>query len=63
MPRPTKAFRRQKTSAAELYKKGERKEAYAMWEKASAAMKAHLEKKRNKKGKAAAAAAAAASSS
>ncbi len=60
MPRPTKAFRRQKTNAAELYKKGEKKEAYAMWAKAAAAMKEHLEKKRNKKGKAAAAAAAAA---
>lgn len=57
MPRPTKAFRRQKTSAAELYKKGDRKEAYAMWAKAAAAMKDHREKKVNKKAKAAAAAA------
>lgn len=48
MPRPTKAIRRQKTTAAELYKKGERKEAYEMWAKAATALKEHQQKKRNK---------------
>lgn len=48
MPRPIKAFRRQKINAAIAYKRGERKEAYVLWEKAAAAIKDHREKKRNK---------------
>ena len=59
MPRPTKAFRRHKISAAEEWKKGNRKEAYELWAKAAVGLKEHREKKRNKKAKAAAEAAAA----
>lgn len=58
MPRPTKAFRRIKINAAIAWKRGEKKEAYTMWEKAAAGMKEHLESKRNKKQKAKDAAAA-----
>ena len=54
MPRPNKAIKRQLVSAAEEYKRGNRKEAYDLWGKASAARKERLEKKRNKKAKAAA---------
>ncbi len=49
MPRPTKAFRRQKIEAAAAWKRGEKKEAYGLWAKAAAALKEHQEKKRNKK--------------
>ena len=49
MPRPTKVFRRQKVNAAIAYKRGDRKEAYTLWEKASAGLKEHQAKKRNKK--------------
>ena len=49
MPRPTKAFRRQKIEAAAAWKRGEKKEAYGLWAKASAGLKEHQEKKRNKK--------------
>ena len=48
MPRPTKTFRRMKVNAALAFKRGEKKEAYALWEKAAAGMKDHREKKRNK---------------
>lgn len=48
MPRPTKAFRRMKINAAIAYKRGEKKEAYKLWEKAAAGMKEHREKKQNK---------------
>ena len=48
MPRPTKAFRRQKVNAAIAYKRGDRKEAYQLWEKAAVATREHREKKRNK---------------
>jgi hypothetical protein len=48
MPRPTKAFRRQKVSAAEEWKKGNRKEAYALWQKAAQGLKDHRAKKLNK---------------
>ena len=54
MPRPTKAFRHHKINAAIAFKRGEKKEAYDLWGKASAARKELLEKKRNKKAKAAA---------
>ncbi len=63
MPRPTKAFRRQKINAAAAYKRGEKEEAYKLWEKASASLKEHTESKRNKKAKAAAAKAAESSDS
>ena len=48
MPRPTKAFHRMRVNAAAAWKRGEKKEAYALWEKAAAGSKEHLEKKRNK---------------
>ncbi len=48
MPRPTKAFRRMKINAAIAYKRGDKKEAYALWQKAAAGMKEHREKKQNK---------------
>ena len=48
MPRPTKAFKRQKLNAAAAWKKGERKEAYELWEKAAKGMHEHRAKKRNK---------------
>lgn len=53
MPRPTKAFRRQKLSAAQEWKRGNRKEAYDLWEKCATSMHEHAENKRNKKQKAA----------
>ena len=62
MPRPTKAIRRQRLSAASAYKRGDRKEAYKLWQAASDALKAHHAKKQNKKATAAAEAAAAAAS-
>ena len=48
MPRPTKAFRRQRVNAALEWKRGNKKEAYSLWEKAAAGSKEHREKKRNK---------------
>lgn len=53
MPRPTKAFKRQRLNAAEAWKRGEKKEAYDLWAKAAAGLKEHREKKVNKKSKAA----------
>ena len=50
MPRPTKAFKRQKLSAAAAWKRGERKEAYELWEKAAKSLQEHRAKKRNKAG-------------
>ncbi len=55
MPRPTKAFKRQRVNAAEAWKRGEKKEAYDLWAKAAKGMKDHREKKVNKKKKAEAA--------
>jgi hypothetical protein len=49
MPRPTKAFRRQKIDAAIAWKRGEKTEAYKLWEKAAASLKEHQAKKQNKK--------------
>ena len=48
MPRPTKALRRLKTQAASAYRRGEKKEAYKLWDKAAAGLKEHREKKHNK---------------
>ena len=48
MPRPTKTFRRQKINAAIAYKRGDRVEAYKLWEQAAAGYKEHIEKKRTK---------------
>ena len=48
MPRPTKTFRRMKINAAAAWKRGDRKEAYELWEKAAAGLKEHREKKHNK---------------
>ncbi len=49
MPRPNKAIKRQKTLAAEAYKRGERKQAYDLWAAADKARKDLQAKKRNKK--------------
>jgi len=51
MPRPSKAIKRQRISAADEYKRGNKKEAYELWEKAAAARKELQAKKRNKKAK------------
>ena len=48
MPRPNKTFRRHKINAAIAFKRGDRKEAYKLWEKAAAGMKELREKKRNR---------------
>lgn len=48
MPRPSKATRRTKLSAAAAYKRGDRKEAYKLWESASAARKELTAKKHRK---------------
>jgi len=48
MPRPTKAFRRQKINAAVAWKRGDKKEAYKLWEEAASALKEHRARKRNK---------------
>ncbi len=48
MPRPNKALRRIKLNAAAAWKKGKKKEAYSLWEKAAAGLKEHREKKLNK---------------
>ncbi len=49
MPRPTKTYRRQKLSAAAAWKRGEKPEAYKLWDKAAASYREHLAKKHNKK--------------
>jgi len=61
MPRPAKATRRQIINAGLDYKRGNRKDAYAAWEKAAAARKERAEAKRNKRKKAEEAASASAS--
>ena len=48
MPRPNKAFRRQKINAAIAWKRGDKKEAYKLWEKAAKGTKEHREEKRHK---------------
>lgn len=53
MPRPTKAIRRHKINAAAAWKRGEKKEAYKLWEQAAKEYRERLEGKRNKKKKAA----------
>lgn len=54
MPRPTKAFRRQKVNAAAAFKRGEKAEAYKLWEEAAKGYRAHRAKKltKNKGGEA-----------
>lgn len=49
MPRPTKALNRMKQTAADEYKKGNRKEAYDLWAKAAQGLKEHRAKKQSKK--------------
>ncbi len=49
MPRPTKVFRRQKVDAAIEWKRGNKKKAYELWEKAAQGLKDHHDKKHNKK--------------
>jgi len=53
MPRPAKAARRQKVNAAIEYKKGNRKEAYKLWEEAAKSRKERLAAKQFKHKKAA----------
>lgn len=48
MPRPTKVFRRQRVDAAIAWKRGDKKEAYKLWEKAAAGQKEHHQKKHPK---------------
>lgn len=48
MPRPNKALRRQKINAAAAWKRGDRKEAYQLWKKASDALREMREKKRTR---------------
>ena len=48
MPRPTKAFHRQRINAALAWKRGDKKEAYKLWEKAAASLSEHRSKKHNK---------------
>jgi hypothetical protein len=48
MPRPNKTFRRQKINAAIAWKRGDKKEAYELWEKAAKGTKDHRAEKRNK---------------
>lgn len=49
MPRPNKAVRRQKINAAIAWKKGDRKEAWTLWDKADKARKELQAKKLPKK--------------
>ena len=58
MPRPNKAYRRQKVNAAAAYKRGDREEAYKLWAEAAKSTQEHYAKKHNKKKRAAEAAAA-----
>ena len=48
MPRPNKATRRQKINAAIAYKRGDRKEAYDLWRKASDTLREMRQKKRTR---------------
>ena len=48
MPRPNKVFRRHKINAAIAYKRGDRKEAYELWQKAATGLKGLRDKKRHK---------------
>ncbi len=53
MPRPTKTIKRQRLNAGIAFKRGDKKEAYKLWEEAAASLKEHHAKKHNKKKKAA----------
>ncbi len=48
MPRPTKAFHQMRLSAATAWRRGDRKEAYELWEKAAKGSKEHRAKKHTK---------------
>ena len=48
MPRPTKTFRQKKLSAAAAWKRGEKKEAYKLWEEAAKSLNEHRAKKHQK---------------
>ena len=48
MPRPNKTYRRQKINAAIAWKRGDRKEAYKLWEKAAKGIQEHREAKHKK---------------
>ena len=48
MPRPNKAFRRQKINAAIAWKRGDKKEAYKLWEQAAKGTKEHRAAKHHK---------------
>ena len=49
MPRPTKALHQKRLQAAVAWKRGEKKDAYKLWEDAAASLKEHRAKKHNKK--------------
>jgi hypothetical protein len=49
MPRAAKTHTRQKINASIAYKRGDREEAYKLWEQAAAGRKEHYKKKHNKK--------------
>lgn len=49
MPRANKAVKRQRESAAQAYKKGNKEEAYKLWGAAAKTQKELRDKKRNKK--------------
>ena len=53
MPRTAKAIRRQIINAGIEYKKGNREEAYKLWDKASVARKEHYQAKHDKRKRAA----------
>ena len=51
MPRPSKTVRRQKVNAGIEYKKGNRKAAYTLWDKAAGTrVEQQAKKKKNQKG-------------
>ena len=45
MPRPSKTFKRQKINASIAYKRGEKAEAYKLWEEAAKGLKELRQKK------------------
>jgi hypothetical protein len=48
MPRPTKAYRRQKINAAIAYKRGDKEEAYKLWNQAATQLRDARQKKRTR---------------
>ncbi|MFQ5414612.1 MAG: hypothetical protein ACE5E6_09165 [Phycisphaerae bacterium] len=48
MPRPNKTFTRQRINAGIAYKRGDKKEAYKLWDKAAAGLKELRDAKRKR---------------